>query len=438
MGTANVVSMTARPARGSYLCFEVGGILNTCDAFLGDAVPAISYDKLTDTVRGLGATPDDASRLVGDADGVAGAVGPFAIASLRSKDRKASLNSAVNSRQNLYYSKHANAAFVISTIRANYDKASPASNPNLLDRLSDLANEQLVRLDEAYTEDDLTGVVKSTSSSVDSTSRSRGHSYRFSKFYQESVGRPVGRGAKLPHVPPVPWEGHPDNMWNGYESRRFTAADATNTAVTTGVNFEEANNSGSASGRQSATHESYEYRVPYLEAHARALRAQISLTDQQFEAYMFSQNIPNLETIFSNELASVDNDVYQLQIALLRSFLVSPVDGIVTGVYKEPGEAVSAGEPVVRVEDNSRVHLVAGLVHSGPIPVGATATVTTTLAGSGSPPTSLTGTVASARGQESGTRWEVVLAANNLDGVGAQILPLGFVFDPEYTDVAIA
>ncbi|RWO29865.1 MAG: HlyD family secretion protein [Mesorhizobium sp.] len=439
MGTANVISMIAQPVHGSSLCFEIGGILNTLDVQLGDTVQAIPYAKLVDYVKTSGAAAGDPSRLVGDANGVFGIVQPFSLASVRNEDRKASLDSAVNSRQNIYFSKYANAGFVISTIRASYDKTSPASNPNLLDRLADLAQRQMVELDEAYTEDDRTGVVRSTSSSVETTNRSSGSSNRASKFYQESVGAQAGKGAKLPRVPPVPWEGHPDKTWSiGYESHRKIAQSTAAMAITTGVNYEESNNDGHASGEQSATHVDYEYRTPYIEAHARNLRAQISLRNQKFEAYMFSQNIPHLERIFANELSSVDNDVYQLQVALLRSFLISPVEGRVTGVYKNPGDAVNAGEPVIRVEDNRLVHLLANLAHSGPIPIGATATVTTSLAGPGNPPITVSGPVASVRGHASGTRWEVAIRINNTDGSGNDILPVGYVFDPEYTDVSIA
>jgi hypothetical protein len=438
MGVAHVISMTARPVHASYLGFEIGGILNTCDVQLGDAVGAVPYDKVADTVKTSGTITGDPSRLAGDADGLLNIVQPLSVASLRNEDRKASLDSAVNTRQNIYFSKYANAGFVISTIRGSYGKASPASNPNVLDRLDDLANQQLVQLDEAYRQDDRTGVVRSTSSSVESETVSRGGSNRGSKFFQESVGRQVGRGSKLPHVPPLPWEGYPNHIWSGYESRRFLTPDTTGTAVTTGVNYEESNNDNRASGRQSATHEDYEYRTPYIEAHARALRARISLTNQQFEAYMFSQNIPHLEKIFANELASIDNDVFQLQIALLRSFLIPPGDGVVTGVYKEPGEAVSAGEPVVRVENNGHVLVTAKLVHAGPILTGNTATLTTTLAGAGGPATAVSGAVVSARGLDSGTRWEVVIRADNVQAGGGYILPLDYVFDPEYTDVTIA
>jgi len=320
-------------------------------------------------------------------------------------------------------------------LRDYYSKISPASKPNRLELLSDIAQQQATNLQEAYTEDNRLGVVKATSSNLETNTISRVNALRAGKFYQESVGKNVGGGNKLPQDPPVPWEGFP-HPWNGYPSKRFITP-GTQTAITTGVNYEESNNSSSASGTQSATHVDYEYRTPYLEALARNNRAQISLMDQKFETFMFEQNIQHLEQIFNNELASVDNDVYQLQIALLRSFLISPISGIVTGIYKSPGDAVNAGEPVVRVENNGVVHLVANLVHYGQISLGATATVTTTLGGASSPATTLTGNVVAARGQGSGGRWEVVVKVNNVDGSGNYILPLGYCFDAEYTDVTI-
>jgi hypothetical protein len=279
-------------------------------------------------------------------------------------------------------------------------------------------------------EDDRTGVVKATSSTVQTDTRNSGNSERGGNFTQQSVGRNRGTGVKLPQILPPSWQ--------GYEAVRFTTTEPTATALTVGTNYEMSRNDGTASGTQSALNVDYEYRTPYLETRARHLRALISLIDQKFDSYMFEQNIPYLKKIFSNELASIDNDVYQFQIALLRSFLISPIPGVVTGIYKNPGDAVSAGEPVLRVENNDVVRLVASLVHRGPILVGSTATVTTTLFGPSNPPTTLTGNVVAARGQGDGNRWEIVVQINNVDGSGNHILPLGYSFDREYTELTIS
>lgn len=429
MGTTNVVSIVAQPFRTSYLAFETGGTLEFCRVKLGDTVSNVDYRKLIDMVKSIGAAAGDPSRLLGDASGVMDVVQPFTLAALRNEDRKASLDSAVNSRQNTYFSKYGNAASVISTIRAFYSKTSPAANPNLLDILSDLANEQLVALTQAYEEDDRQGVVKATSSTSESVSTSSGTSDRAGNFIQESVGRTVGPGKDLPHdIPPA---------WQGYGTLRFKVGATAQTALTVGTNYEVARNDGRAGGSQSTTHVDYEYRTPYVEARARNLRAQITLNDQQFGIFMFAQNIPHLEQIFANELASIDNDVYQLQLALMRTCILACQPGVVTGIYKRPGDVVSAGEPVLRVEDNRVAHLVVNLVYHGPVRVGASATVTTTLRGGGSLPTTLTGNVVAARGQASGAHWEVVIKVDNVDGVGQEILAPNYWFDAEYTAVTI-
>lgn len=438
MGAANVISMNAQPVHISYLCFEIGGILDTCHAQLGEAVQDIPYNKLSDHVKTSGTIAGDPSRLQGDSNGVMQIVVPFSLATLRNEDRKTSLDSAINTRQNIFFSKYANSASVISTIKGNYSRTSPASNPNLLNILSDIAQQQATELQEAYTEDDRLGVVKATSSSLESTTRSGGQAQRIGKFYQMSVARSL---KETPHFPPIPWEGvdRPGRFWrSGYSAAEIKSVPAgTQPVQTTGVNYEMSENDGWARANQSATHVDYEYRTPHLEARARNLRAQISLRNQKFDLFMFEQNIPHLEQIFKNELTSVDNDVYQLQIALLRSFLISPLPGIVTGIYKNPGDAVNAGEPVIRVEDNRVVHLVANLVHHGPIAIGATAAVKSTLGGAASPTTTISGNVVAARGQSSGGRWEVIIKANNVDGSGNFIVPLGYHFDEEYTQVTI-
>lgn len=451
MGSANVISMTAQPLLVSYLCFEIGGILERRNAELGDAVNDIPYRKLCERVQEAKTIPGDPSRLKCDSEGLMDVVNEFSIATLRNEGRKAALDSAVNTRQNIYFSKYANAASVISTIRAFYSSSEGTSKPNRLRLLSDIAQQQAMDLQEAYTEDGV-GVVRATSSVIESNSslesetKSKGSSSRGGFFLQESLDRRAGRGTKLPHNFPAAWEIMGKNRVPGaWEKIRFTSpADGTATPETTGTTVDESSNKETANGTQSATetqsatHVDYEYRTPYLDARARNNRAQVSLRDQQFDAFMFEQNIPHLEQIFENELASVDNDVYQLQLALLASFLISPVPGVVTGVYKNPGDAVNAGEPVMRIEGNDVVQLVANLVHYGPVEIGAEATVTTTLGGAAGGETTLKGDVVAARGRSTSGRWEVVVQVDNVNGNGNKIVPLGYCFDPEYTDVTIA
>jgi biotin carboxyl carrier protein len=432
MSAAKVISVVAQPIRGSYICFEVGGILDRLYVDLGVdlrlGAKDITFEKLCDPLRSSKVAPGDPSRLQFDATRVVNRAMPFALAKLRNEMSKCALDTAINTRQNLYFSKYANSSSVISTIRASYSRTSPASKPNLLTSLGDIAEQQFTALSDAYMEDDRTGVVRATNSTVQTDTTSSGNSQRGSNFNQESVGENLGPGVKWPDAVPPAWQGRPTRTTTG----------ETQTAVTVGSNYEESRTNGSASGTQSAVNVDYEYRTPYLDTRARHMRANISLIDQKFESFMFEQNVPHLEKIFENELASIDNDVCRLQIALLRSFLISPIPGIVTGIYKNPGDAVNAGEPVLRVENNDIVLLLANVVYRGAIPIGSTATVTTTLFGPSSPATPLpTGSVVAARGKGDRDQWEVVVQIDNIDASGNQIVPLGYVFDREYTDLTI-
>jgi len=110
---------------------------------------------------------------------------------------------------------------------------------------------------------------------------------------------------------------------------------------------------------------------------------------------------------------------------------MSPISGTVTGVYKHPGDAVKAGEPVVRVEDNSTILLMARLIYPGPIVIGrSSVTVSTPLFDSSSTPTNLTGSVVAARGHRDDDQWDIIVkCANPLDASNKPIFPLGYRFD---------
>ena len=184
--------------------------------------------------------------------------------------------------------------------------------------------------------------------------------------------------------------------------------------------------------------------MPFFESQAQNQRAQISLIDQQFAQFMrlppllYGPNLPNLATVFQNELNSIDADVYRLQIAYLNTILMSPIAGTVTGVYKNPGDAVQAGEPVLRVENSSVILLVARLIYPGRISIGSTATVQTPLFEQPGPLTSITGNVVAIRGEGQDDQWEVIVNCNNLDASANPIFPLGYHFDYDDTTVTIS
>jgi biotin carboxyl carrier protein len=425
MGSAKVVSIDVRPLQVSHLSFEADGILALPSAQLGTPVTAFDFTGFYAILSAFPTTPDP-SRLLYDFTKIQGYVNPFALASLRSEPAKATLDKAINARQNAYFAKYANAPAVIAQINDSYSPFVPNSKPNRLLALSALAEEQANALSSAYSVDGRTGVVRTTDSTLQSTTRSFGRSAEQGQENQEDVTLDSPEAGSIPN-PPAGGESFAGWTWQGYSTVELQE----------GTSSDETRSAGAALEFQTIANTDYAYRIPYIESQAQNQRAQISLIDQQFAQFIHGQNLPNLAQVFANELSSIDSDVYRLQIAYLDTFLMSPISGTVTGIYKNPGDAVRAGEPVLRVENSSEILLVARLIYPGRILLGSTVTVQAPLYDQPGPPASISGKVVAVRGEREDDRWEAIVSCPNLDGSGNPVLPLGYQFDYDDTTVTV-
>jgi hypothetical protein len=307
-----------------------------------------------------------------------------------------------------------------------YNLYGPGSGSkyDLLQQLGTIANSQTNVLLGAYTGDPVrnpagpqAGVVKRTWSHIDSTGA---HNEE-----EITAANMVG------NLPPLPPKG---GAFSGTVFNTFTGTTDTVWQGTTG-------------DKQRIENQDYAYRAPYFESQAQGVRSAISLADQQFAAFMEAQKMPNISQIFQNNLESMDLDVKRLQVSYLNTILLSPINGVITGVYKNPGEVVRAGEPVIRVEDNSTVFLLAKVVYRGPIvtappsvppPPNSRVTVQTQLFDNSPLPQPLKGTVVAARGHGDDDTWELVVQCNNIGSSGNAILPLGYDFDYDDTVLTIS
>jgi biotin carboxyl carrier protein len=251
---------------------------------------------------------------------------------------------------------------------------------------------------------------------------------------------------QAPLAPPIS-----AGSWDSGYRPKFTPQDndpGMNSIYQKSATYLTNSNNGAEHQDQTITNLDYVFKHPYYDAKAQYERAQISLIDQQFAAFMYAQYLQlddngrvRLETVFANELASIDADVYRHQIAYLNTILMSPIPGVVTGVYKNPGETVKAGEPVIRVENYSVILLEATLIFRGLISIGQAVTVTTALfdASSGQP-TSISGVVVAVRGRSDDDQWHVIIECDNIDHSTTPpkpILPLGYHFDFDDTTVTV-
>ena len=403
-----VVSLNVRPSQVSHLCFEAGGILGEFKAELGAPVVAFDFAGFYALLGSIPTIPDHPARMLYDFLEIQAFVSPFTLAALRAEAAKATLNKAINARANAFYAKYANGPAIISRINQDYSPSSDNSKPVRLSRLSNLSTKQTQDLGDAYVKDKRAGVVKMTMSSLVSTTTGQSG--------DDTIDIVVPPGTFFP----VP-------------------ADAPPITVTGDVPLHQDLKLGRSSGTSNETisNTDYGYRHPFYELTAQYERAQISLIDEQFAQFVAGQNMPFLGAVFLNELNAINADVYRIQIAYLNTILMSPISGTVTGIYKNPGDAVRAGEPVVRVENNAEVLLVATLIYRGPISIGSKVTVSTTLFGLPGSPISTEGTAVAVRGRREDDQWEVIVKCSNLDDGGNPIFPLGYHFDYDDTTVSV-
>jgi HlyD family secretion protein len=403
MANAKVVALKTRSSQISHLCFPVNGIIESLAQVkvrrvilgkpknpgggsavtyrpiqLGDKVTQFDF---TSFYASLNNTPSsDHSRLSYGSSGILNdaSVTNCLLMTQRAESTAAVLDKAVNARQNAYFAKYANQRDIISVMQKFYSatKSRPSTTISKPDGLAELGSCAQSQMNDLL------------------------------KAYKQHL---------LPTVP------HLSEVVKETSSVLKTTGDFPDTT-------------------QTITNTDYAYRAPSYEAQAHGLRAQISLMDQQFSQYMAGQNMGKLKEVFDNELQSIDLDVKRLQIAYLNTILLSPITGLITGIYKNPGDWVRAGEPVIRVEDNSSIILVGTLAYQGLISIGSELTITTRLFDASSSP-SIVGKVIAVRGHPNeDDLWEVHAICDTSAGVPSAVgkLPPNYNFDYDNTSVVIS
>lgn len=407
--TAKPLSLTVRPFHVANLCFEVGGILGESFTELGAQVSAFDFDSLYKSFRDAGTLPGNPGRLEFDSVRIDGATKPpvppdpppahpLALAALRAETVKAALNKAILSRENAFITKYGGIAAIADVMR----KIIPFRGQQI-NQLSFLSDGLMKTLNAAYEKDpERKGVVTTAVTDTTSTLTPRGSTSTETFDPQKLTGKSTTK-----FIP-----------------------EATN------VKF-------SAQEIQQTRTKNVEFRAPIFENLARNQRAQIDIGREVVSFVSETHFLNRLEDVFKNELASIDADVNQMQVAYLNTILMSPIDGIVTGVYKNPGDPVAAGEPVFRVENNDDVLIVARISCRGPIVVGPGTTegsmlqVKTTLFDLPNSPVTIVAKIVAARGQGEDDQWEVIAKCSNLDADSNSIFPLGYSFDYDDTEVSI-
>jgi hypothetical protein len=482
---AKVVSLKAKAAQAADLCFSVDGILEELDIQLGATVTSFDFATFYGDLGTVASTATDKSLLQFNSANIYAAVSSYRLAALRAEPVKAVLDSAVLSRQNAFYKKYIDISGINAQMQAYSNtpvaanlSASPPTGGNVtwnLQNLASLALAQWNALSGAYVGDSKgpTFVVKTTSNQIQAsgalpTATTAAGPGVVTTRTTVSTNLTTAPG---PNPSPSNNPGLPTDNIYGYSNQYDTSAFSTSTGTTSETaplllsqtftfppttttsntpNSPDSDNqtvSLTSTTGQTTLNTGYTYRVPYIEGEAQMSRAVVSLTNQQYSQFLFGVQVPNVTTILANELAVIDLGVKRLQVAYLDTLLMSPIGGRVTGLFKNVGERVKAGEPVLRVEgsnpSNGMSFLLVGTLCCGEfIALGATVTVTTTMWGNSGVATpnpysmTFSGTVLAARGHgDQENLWNVVMAFYNIQNPPPP--PPNYSFDIDDTSVTV-
>jgi multidrug resistance efflux pump len=425
MATAKAINLRVRPLQSVDLCFQVDGIVGDQSEIhlLGKQVAGFDLPSFYGTL-GQPVSPANLARLKFDSQAIRNAVLPSVLFELRAEPVKAALDKAIAQRENMYLQKYNNQANIIARMQNDYGSGA-SSKTTRLAALATVSTQQHDALDHEYQTDgkNHNAVVKLTTSDTTGANTTKAvTSHTTTPTNTVTTSNP---GAS--------------STTTGGGSTTTTTSPGSTTTTTTPASTSNTTTDPSETDILSHTDNmGYDYRHPSFENDAQFQRAQVSLLDEQFAQFMFSQNLPFLDTVFNNELKSIDLDVKRLQVAYLDTLLVSPIAGIVTGVFRDKGDSVRSGQAVMRVENDQEILLVGTLKFRGLLSIGARVAVTTKIFDS---PNLLrvTGSIVSVRGHDSeDEEWDVLILCGNRDAHSNPIFPINYNFDFDDTTIDIS
>jgi multidrug resistance efflux pump len=141
----------------------------------------------------------------------------------------------------------------------------------------------------------------------------------------------------------------------------------------------------------------------------------------------------------ADDQATTDLEVRRLQITFAETYLTAPFAGTVTAVFKDVGECVQAGEPVIRVENDAVVFLTGRIQYFGVLKIGQDVVVRAADLYESGQSQDFPGKVKGIRGHAADDdEWEVFIECDNPVGAGGRrLLPIYYQFDKDTTTILV-
>ena len=441
MADAKVQSLIVRPLRSADLAFPIAGIIEQRSdlAYLGIAIEEAKFNEIKgkkDTIYDIIIDKDkkadqDTGKLTIDSSKIAADLATGSLFILRNEIARSSLDQMVCQRQNAFLERYKHNIKRLEEIRKLFptSDADPtgikdttgklgkmqAEFTALQDRFTALKNEYEKKPDDAEDKIDRN---KTT----------------VKKQLSETKTQPV-RIVTPKHVTKVEGSGISQTLTAGIADKPEDE----------GVRSEQRDPKdgkefpGFYKSQEVTTFYS-EFVHPYLDNIIGHERAQVELMTEMMTDALYAVRVNHLSEIWENELKALDQEVEKFQTSFIHTFLLPPFPGVVTAVYKHVGENVQAGEPVIRIEDNSKILLVGIINCRGVLRLGDVVKIRTgDLFEDGEVLDIPDAKIVSIRGHDSDNDfWDLIFQCDNpQDAAKRYRLPINYHFDRDNIEITI-
>jgi hypothetical protein len=407
-----VRTLTVRPIQSADLAFEMPGMISFQDfdkAKLGERINKCDleieiYHLLNESYQSSGLFKFDAEDILDKLKG-------FLLFTLNNRALRSALKQSILVRANAYlekYSKIKEIEEFYKGIYANSDASK--SKIMLLDSLRQSHEDKITELVKKYNELSK-GVVVNAKSTV-----------KITPLATKTPGHTIGVSSSSHTVPDV--TSKPQILKGGSWKDLESEADLAN-----------ASNANLFS--QETNTDLVDFKYPLKDEEIALQRIQLEIQDELLKHQLIDLKVQNLTQIMNNELQLLELDITKLQNAFLQTLLISPISGLITAIYKDVGETVGAGEPVIRVENDEELLIVGFIQYRGSLKIQQEVTLATKIFETNETK-EIQGRLVAIRGHDADDdEWDIIIRCSNAEKPEDRIIPINYHFDKDTTEIYI-
>jgi hypothetical protein len=418
-----VRSLTVRPIQAADLAFEMIGMISFQDFVKAKLGERINKCDMESEIYGVLNESDQSSGLFKfDAESILDKLKGFVLFTLNNRALRAALKQSILVRANAYLEKYS--GIKIKKIEDFYKEiyANADESKNKIKRLESLRQIHEDRIAE------LVGKYNELGKKIVVDAKSN---VKITPLATKTSGHTIGVSNSNHTVPDVTSKPQilKGGSWKDLESEG-DLANASNASL-----FSE-----------ETTTNLVDFKYPLKDEEIALQRIELEIQDELLKHQLIDLKVQNLSQIMNNELQQLELDITKLQNAFLQTLLISPISGIITAIYKDVGETVSAGEPVIRVENDKELLIVGFIQYRGSLKIKQEVTLATKIFETNETK-EIIGQLVAIRGHDADDdEWDVIIQCPNVEKLEEpeepenpqeRFFPINYHFDKDTTELYI-